>query len=199
MKLIYLFLFIIILSCSSVKKEYVCGDHLCKDKKEFNEYFSKNLIIEIKSQEKKKKNKDINLVKLNTDSIKEEKNDNTNSKNEELLMKKNKEEQLKIEKNKLLEERKIQEKEEKDKRDLSKIIKLKEKNEISNNREQINKIPNEKKPIKKSNDNNISINSVKTENLKGVCDEIADCDIDKITELLIKKGQNKPFPNILSK
>jgi len=54
MKLIYFFCFLTILSCTTVKKEYVCGDHPCIDKKEFNEYFSKNLIIEIKSNQKKK-------------------------------------------------------------------------------------------------------------------------------------------------
>ena len=55
MKIIYLIFFMLILSCSTVKKVYICGDHQCIDKKEFNEYFSKNLIIEIKSQEKKRK------------------------------------------------------------------------------------------------------------------------------------------------
>ena len=31
-----------------------------------------------------------------------------------------------------------------------------------------------------------------------ICDEIRDCDIDKIAETLIKKGRGKPFPNISS-
>ena len=54
MKLIYSFIFLLLISCNTVKKDYVCGDHPCIDKKEFNEYFSKNLTIEIKSQKKKK-------------------------------------------------------------------------------------------------------------------------------------------------
>ena len=54
MKFVYLFFFLIFLSCNTIKKEYVCGDHPCIDKKEFKEYFSKNLTIEIKSQDKKK-------------------------------------------------------------------------------------------------------------------------------------------------
>ena len=65
MKYIFLLFFLFLLSCSTTKKNYVCGDHQCVDKKEFNEYFSKNLIIEIKLQQKKKlKNSD--LVRLNT-------------------------------------------------------------------------------------------------------------------------------------
>ena len=58
MKFIYPFIFLVVLSCGALKKEYVCGDHPCIDKKEFNEYFSKNLIVEIKSKTSKKyKNK----------------------------------------------------------------------------------------------------------------------------------------------
>ena len=53
MKFVYLIFFILILSCSTVKKDYVCGDHPCVDKKEFNEFFSKNFIVEIKPQKKK--------------------------------------------------------------------------------------------------------------------------------------------------
>ena len=34
--------------------------------------------------------------------------------------------------------------------------------------------------------------------MTSICDKIKDCDIDKITELLIKKGKDKPFPNISS-
>ena len=67
MKTIYLIFFLLILSCNSIKKEYVCGDHPCLDKKEFKEYFSKNFIVEIKS-ENKNKNKKSDLVKLNTES-----------------------------------------------------------------------------------------------------------------------------------
>ena len=68
MKFFYILIFLILLSCNTTKKEYVCGDHLCVDKKEFNEYFSENLIIEISVRDKKKKKKSIDLVKLNTDS-----------------------------------------------------------------------------------------------------------------------------------
>ena len=201
MKLLYVFFLLLVLSCNTVKKEYVCGDHPCIDKKEFNEYFSKNLSIEIKTKQNKK-NKTANLVKLNTDTSLVKKKVNRNSKKDEKIRIKNEKEKLKIEKIRLLEERKIRENKEK-----NKTAKLKEnniksiKNEIKNNRERVDKIveiiPEEKKP-KKNTKKVSSINAVNSKNVKSICDEIKDCDIDKIAELLIKKGKDKPYPNIAS-
>ena len=158
MKFIYVFIFLLVLSCNTVKKDYVCGDHPCIDKKEFNEYFSKNLIIEIKSQKKKQKNK-IDLVKLNTDSSVVEKNENKNSKKKEQIRIKIEKEKLKTKKTKLLEERKIRKSEENNIVAAEKIAKLNEKkekfkkNKVSNNRIKVNKIFDniyeEKKPTDK--------------------------------------------------
>jgi len=57
-----------------------------------------------------------------------------------------------------------------------------------------------KREIKKNNvpNNEVASNSIKTENTTSICNEIKDCDIDKIAELLIKKGRKKDFPNITS-
>ena len=41
-------------------------------------------------------------------------------------------------------------------------------------------------------------NKIKSPEKKNICDDVKDCDIDKITELLIKKGKGKPFPKITS-
>jgi len=208
MKFFYILIFLIPLSCITTKKEYVCGDHPCVDKKEFNEYFSENLIIEISVQDKKKKNKSIDLVRLNTDSSVKKKNDNKNSKKEERILKKNEKVKLKKNKVRLLEERKMKEIEEKNKAKQRKITKIQEKNEqnLQNekniNRKVVNKVVDtigkDKKPPKKIKEKTISIDSVKTENVKSICGEIKNCDIDKIAELLIQKGKDKPFPNISS-
>jgi hypothetical protein len=203
MKFIYTFFFLILLSCSTTKKEYVCGDHPCIDKKEFNEYFSKNLTIEIKPQENKKK-KNVNLVNINTDSKNVKKKNNKNSKKEEKIKKKNNLKKLNAEKTRLSKERKIKKKEEKRTAKLSKAEKLKEKNKkkiknkISNNRNQVKKIIVDKKPLEQVADKSTSIDLITTESIKSLCEEIKDCDIDKITELLIKKGKDKPYPNITS-
>ena len=108
----------------------------------------------------------------------------------------------------MLEERKIQRNEEKNRAEAAKIPQVNKKseklkkNKISNNRQQVNKIANktpvQKKPLVKVIKKNASINSSKSESMKSICDEIKDCDIDKITELLIKKGKKKPFPSITS-
>ena len=207
MKFIYAFIFVLLLSCNTVKKEYVCGDHPCIDKKEFNEYFSKNLTIEIKAQTNNK-NKNEDLVKLNIDSEVIKKKDNKNYKKKEKIRLKNEKKKLKLEKIRLLEEREIQRNEEKNRTEAAKIPQVNKKseklkkNKISNNRQQVNKIANktpvQKKPLVKVIKKNASINSTKSESMKSICDEIKDCDIDKITELLIKKGKKKPFPNITS-
>ena len=209
MKFFYILIFLILLSCNTTKKEYVCGDHLCVDKKEFNEYFSENLIIEISVRDKKKKKNSIDLVKLNTDSNVKKKNDNKNSKKKERILKKNEKVKLKKQKVRLLEERKIREIEEKNKVKQRKITKIQEKNEKNlQNKKNVNRkiiidkvvdtIGKDKKPPKKNTEKTISMDSVKTENVKSICDEIKDCDIDKIAELLIKKGKDKPFPNMSS-
>ena len=109
----------------------------------------------------------------------------------------------------MLEERKIREIEEKNKVKQRKITKIQEKNEKNlQNKKNVNRkiiidkvvdtIGKDKKPPKKNTEKTISMDSVKTENVKSICDEIKDCDIDKIAELLIKKGKDKPFPNMSS-
>ena len=44
-----------------------------------------------------------------------------------------------------------------------------------------------------------SFKSIKSENQVDICNGIKNCDIDKIAELLIKKGKNKDFPDITSR
>ena len=211
MKLIYLFFFLLFLSCNTIKKEYVCGNHLCIDKKEFNEYFSKNLIIEIKSQPNKK-NKKINLVDLNMGSLTEKKSINVNNKKEEQIKLKEDEKNSLVEKVKLSEKRKKKE-EDKARKIIEEvktanILKSKEPDkstisEISNNRDKKKKIASKttskiKKSLIKNTKETSPVDVIKTEKIESICDQIKDCDIDKITDSLIKKGRKKPFPNIAS-
>ena len=204
MKIFYLILLSLLLSCSTViKKEYVCGDHPCANKNEFNEYFSKNLSMEIKSK-KNKTNKDVELINLNTASS--TKSENKNSLKDKLLRLKIEKTKLKTEKTRLLEEKKIKENEKKIKAKIAKNAKSKKTSkQIVNNKEnsksiEVKKVTDkfiQKKliPIKEIKKNN-SINSIKSANQKNICDGIKDCDINKISELLIEKGRNKPYPNI---
>ena len=61
----FLIFFMLILSaCGSTKTVLICGDHVCINKKEADQYFKENLTIEVKIIDKKN-NKKINLVELN--------------------------------------------------------------------------------------------------------------------------------------
>ena len=212
MKFLYIFLFFTLISCNTIKKEYICGDRPCVDKKEFNEYFSKNLTIEIASQNEKE-SKNINLIKLNTKNKKIKKLDSAIIKNEEKLRKKKEKEKLKAERLELKNERKIRKKQkqndEKKKKQLATISKSDQnKNQVIKS-EILNDRVSTKKNLRKKINKEVNIKEEETymettenittiENTKSVCNEIKDCDIDKIAEILIKKGKSKPFPNISS-
>ena len=49
------------------KISYICGERECVDKKERDKYFKKNLSLEVKTFSKKK-DKEIDLIKLNVNS-----------------------------------------------------------------------------------------------------------------------------------
>ena len=57
-------LFFIIQNCSKPKIVYICGDHICVNKSEAEQYFEENLSLEVKIIDKENK-KDFDLVKLN--------------------------------------------------------------------------------------------------------------------------------------
>ena len=220
MKFFYFFLILFLFSCSSAGKKYVCGDRPCIDKKEFNNYFKKNLIIEVVFDDKKK-NKNIDLVSLNTNSSNLKKQSiKKTSRQERTLMKKIKKNKLKEEKIKLMEQRKIKKAEEKlnakkiknekkkeNKKNNFSIFKNKKKkikhNKINPNQQlvknNVSKI-NEKKNIEEELISNIETlnKNFTTKDPKSICYNVTDCDIEKIAEILIKKGKNKPFPNIAS-
>ena len=65
MKYTYILFILFFASCSTTNKTYMCGDRECLDRKEFKEYFAKNLIIEVQTKTNKKNNS-VDLVKLNT-------------------------------------------------------------------------------------------------------------------------------------
>ena len=197
MKYIYFLFFLFVISCSTSKKVYMCGDQVCLDKKEFKEYFAQTLILEVQIKNKKKSSSN-DLVKLNTNTgFNDKKKISANTQ----YKKNNKREEknlLKIKRAKLKEERKI--------------IKIKEKNRIKEEKKlaKINKAQYKKKKEKinavqykkkenKTNKVSETFMSTKSNKQKSLCSEIADCDIDKIFDILIKEGGEKNYPNITSK
>ena len=53
--------------------------------------------------------------------------------------------------------------------------------------------------MNKKNNKKLSFKSTISEDKSSICQQIKDCNIEKITELLTKKGREKDFPNINSK
>ena len=64
--LIYLSALIFLTSCNKPKTVFFCGDHVCVNKAEAEQYFEENLTIEVKIIDKKE-NQRVDLVELNLD------------------------------------------------------------------------------------------------------------------------------------
>ena len=71
--LLLLLTFFFILSCSNSKKVYWCGDHPCINNKEKQDYFKKNMIVEVKNINKKSNAKNTNMDKIILETQKNEK------------------------------------------------------------------------------------------------------------------------------
>ena len=200
MKNILILFFILIYSCSGSKNVYLCGDRKCIDKKEYNDYFAKNLSIEVDIKNKNNRDKSVDLVKLNTEkSLGKEKKFKILDSNEN---------QINIKKKIKNDERKKKLIEKKLKKQILKQRKIDAKKKKLNIKDKI--VEDRDKVIKKNNNNakvqkDLSkINSKMLTNRNklidnNICVDINDCDIDKISELLIKEGTSKEFPDITLK
>ena len=177
-----LILFIILTSCTSSKRVFICGDHECINKEEAKLFFEQNLSIEVKIT--KKQNEDyFNLVKLNTES---------SNQNQNIRIIKHKENK----KIKKLNKKEIIEK----KREIKKIKQQLKKE----NKKIVNKSPSKenanssisdksKRILKKPKNINIKKKIASEDN---ICNILKKCDIEEISKYLIKKGKNKDYPNI---
>ena len=77
MKKLLLFLIILtIYGCNKPKTVLICGDHVCINKAEAEQYFEDNLTLEVRIIDKKEK-KEIDLVELNLKSNSEGKKEIT--------------------------------------------------------------------------------------------------------------------------
>ena len=90
MKKIIIFLFIFTLhACSKPKTVLICGDHVCINKAEAEQYFEDNLTLEVQIIDNKKK-QNVDLVQLNLNS------DQNNKKEISVLKKDNTEKKIKV-------------------------------------------------------------------------------------------------------
>ena len=170
-----LLLFIFLSNCNNTKTVLICGDHVCVNKDEAEQFFEENLTLEVKVINKKEK-KEIDLIELN---LKENKNDN---KKITLFAKKNTEKDLKVLNNDEIS--KIKENVKNNKK-LIKIKKEKTKKKDTNN-----------KITKKNINKKLKINNEKVKKeVVDICLILEECNIDEISKYLLKQGKKK-FPDI---
>ena len=181
MRLIIIICFsIIISSCGKPKTVLICGDHVCVNQLEADQYFENNLSIEVKVVNKKENKDSLDLVQLN---LREDFNGNRSI---NIFKKEKVTSKLKTlstsEKNRIKKEIKRKKKLSKNLKKNEKIKKktLDETNELGNDK----KIANNKK-ISKT-----------TYEVFDVCTIIKKCNINEISKYLLKEGANKKFPDI---
>ena len=152
----------------------ICGDHICINNEEAEQFFEENLSIEIKIENKKQSRK-FDLIELN---MRENQN---NIKSVSINEKRKLKNKIKILNNKEIKKIKSKIKQNKDKKKLAKKVDM--------NKEELKSSDNSKNfDIKKKDD--------QTLNVQDVCKIIEKCNIEQISNFLIKEGKKKKFPDI---
>ena len=193
MKNIYfLFIFMFLLNCSKSKTVLICGDHVCVNKAEANQYFEENLSIEVKVIEKKTSNS-FDLIELN---LKE----NQGKREINISTKKNTDKNVKVLSKKEISIIKENIKNIKKGTQIAKKIYKKDKlskkksEKIKENLKKIN-MNNEGKNIQKENIIKNNKNKIRKD-VFDVCTVLEKCNIEEISKYLIKHGKNKGFPDL---
>ena len=170
MKKIFFVLVCIFLSaCGKPKSVLICGDHVCVNKAEAEQYFKENLSLEVKIIDKKNP-KNIDLIELNLNS-------SINSKKKISIVQKNKTNK----KIKVLSKKEIKDKKKKLKKAKKDIKK-----------------PKQNLLVKKPKKNKKNIKSTKVINnqtvkIPDICTILEKCSIDEISKYLVKQGNEKNF------
>ena len=191
MKIILLVVSTLLLAnCNKPKTVLICGDHVCVNKAEAEQYFQDTLSIEVKLINEKSKN-ETDLVELN---LKENQN---GKKKINILSKKNTNKNLKILSNEEINKIK---KNIKNKNKVKRIAKKKTKKKEKINKVKKQKIINEANKINQKG-NKISINRENKINndVFDVCAILKKCNIDEISKYLLKEGKKRRFPDITTR
>ncbi len=183
MKNILVFVVIFFLSnCGKPKTVLICGDHICVNKAEAEQYFEKNLSIEVQLIGNKKKS-EIDLVELNLNE------DYKNKKKITLLSKtKTKKKVKKLSNREISEIKKKIKKKKKDSEIIEKKI-IKDRKKIAKK----DKLKHDKNEILLKNVNKNFKESV------DVCTILKKCSIDEISKYLLKQGKKKDYPDITTR
>ena len=182
----FLFLIFFLSNCSKPKTVLICGDHVCVNKAEAEQYFEENLSIEVKIVNKKL---DIgeDLVELNL------KDNSLGNKKISISSKKTTNNPIKsLSKKEIVKIKENIKNKKKEKKIAKKIVK--KENEFVNK-----EISKQKKPKYKKKE--IIINNVnkRRKDVVDICTIIKKCSIDEISKYLLNNGRNKKFPDITTR
>ena len=168
--ILLLFLITLISNCSKQKTVLICGDHVCVNKKEAEQFFEENLSLEVKIIDKKIK-EELNLIELNM-------SENSKGKKQiNIVSKKKTNNKLKILSNTEIDNIKKSMKKKKRERKIAKRT-FKQKEDIKEN---------------------IVIKKKRTNNVFDVCTILEKCNIDEISKYLLEQGKKKGYPDIRTK
>ena len=189
MKLFFsIFLILFLSNCSKPKTVLICGDHICVNKSEAEQYFKENLSIEVKIVDKKNK-KQIDLVELNL-------KDNTEEKKEiNILARNNTKKKLKtLSKKEIIEIKENIKNKKKDNLIAKKNINKKSSKKETNNKEKTK----DKKKLKNKDFKPQNVNKNRKD-VVDICTILDKCSIDEISKFLIEQGKKKDFPDITTR
>ena len=168
--------------CNKPKTVLICGDHVCVNNAEAEQYFEENLTLEVKIIDPKKR-EEINLVQINLESNNKGKKEVSiyNKKQTNKNLKDLSDLEIKKKKNEVKKRKKIKSNE----RKIDKQAKLKKTK--TNQKNQKNIIKTKKVVNKDSN------------KITDICTILEKCSIDEISKYLVKQGKQKKFPDITTR
>jgi len=191
--LFFLIILFFLTNCSKSKTVLICGDHVCINKAEANQYFEENLSIEVRVIEKKTQNS-LDLVELNL-------NENRGKKEIRILSKENTDKDVKILSNEEIVEIKDNIKNKKKRKKVVKNLSKRDKLKKKTNNIKIKNVDNSKVFKEKKSNQQDKIVMKKTLNKKkeeifDVCTILKECSIEEISKYLIEQGKKKNFPDL---
>ena len=170
-----IFVFFLSVSCTKPKTVFICGDHICVNKTEAQQYFEENLTLEVKVL-KKRDSKEPSLIELN---LRE-----PNQVNKQVFASKKEKTNKEI--------RKLSGNEKK------KIISNVKKKQDNKKTAQKKTIKENRNTSKKNDKKRIVLNksNKKKKEALDICKILKECTIDEISKYLIKDGNKRSFPDI---
>ena len=163
-------------SCSKNKTVLICGDHICVNKIEANQYFEENLTLEVRVLDNNKK-EELSLIEINM-------SENSNSRKISLTKKNNTKKEVK-----LLTKKEIKE--------IKKNFKTKSKIKNKKSNQEITKKINFKNKKTKKIKKDLSTRKLnQKDKIIDICTILEKCSIDEISKFLINELKKRKFPDL---